>query len=125
MLLMSGWRYHRKPTTMTTVAVGGLAGLSGGAAQMSGPPATLSSRPPSSLVSRLWTAPFGESPDSISSEHALAPLGLCHRFLNKVHQTKRYQRCRDDDIAQVIEVLDIAGRTLRDDDAGDDRGDAA
>jgi uncharacterized protein len=37
-LLMSGWRYHRKPTTMTTVAVGGLAGLSGGAAQMSGPP---------------------------------------------------------------------------------------
>jgi uncharacterized membrane protein YfcA len=37
-LLTSGWRYHGKPTTMTTVVVGGLAGLSGGAAQMSGPP---------------------------------------------------------------------------------------
>jgi uncharacterized protein len=37
-LLMSGWRYHGKPTTMTTVAIGCLSGLSGGAAQMSGPP---------------------------------------------------------------------------------------
>jgi uncharacterized membrane protein YfcA len=37
-VLMSGWRYQGKPTTMTTVAVGGLAGVSSGAAQMGGPP---------------------------------------------------------------------------------------
>jgi uncharacterized membrane protein YfcA len=37
-LLMSGWRYHGKPTTTMTVIVGGLAGLSSGAAQMGGPP---------------------------------------------------------------------------------------
>jgi hypothetical protein len=36
---------------------------------------------------------------SISSERALAAPGLCHRFLNKVHQTKRRQRCRNDDVA--------------------------
>jgi hypothetical protein len=47
-------------------------------------------------------------------------LGLCHRFLNKVHQAKRHQRCCNDDVAQVIEVLDFAGGTLRNDDAGDD-----
>jgi hypothetical protein len=37
-LLISGWRYHGKPTTTTTITVGGLAGLSGGAAQIAGPP---------------------------------------------------------------------------------------
>jgi uncharacterized protein len=37
-LLMSGWRYQGKPTTTMTVIVGGLAGLSSGAAQMGGPP---------------------------------------------------------------------------------------
>jgi len=37
-LLISGWRYHGKPTTTMTVTVGGLAGLSGGAAQIGGPP---------------------------------------------------------------------------------------
>jgi uncharacterized protein len=37
-LLMSGWRYQGKPTTITTVTVGGLAGISSGAAQMAGPP---------------------------------------------------------------------------------------
>jgi uncharacterized protein len=36
--LMSGWRYHGRPKTYLTVGVGGLAGLFGGAAQMSGPP---------------------------------------------------------------------------------------
>jgi uncharacterized membrane protein YfcA len=36
--LISGWRYHGKPNTGLTVGVGGLAGLFGGAAQMSGPP---------------------------------------------------------------------------------------
>jgi uncharacterized protein len=36
--LISGWRYDGKPTTTTTVTVGGLAGLSGGAAQIGGPP---------------------------------------------------------------------------------------
>jgi uncharacterized protein len=36
--LMSGWRYHGRPKTALTVGVGALAGLFGGAAQMSGPP---------------------------------------------------------------------------------------
>ncbi|MDE1159519.1 MAG: sulfite exporter TauE/SafE family protein [Neorhizobium sp.] len=36
--LISGWRYHGKPKTYLTVGVGALAGLFGGAAQMSGPP---------------------------------------------------------------------------------------
>ncbi|WP_105381694.1 sulfite exporter TauE/SafE family protein [Neorhizobium alkalisoli] len=36
--LISGWRYHGRPKTYLTVGVGGLAGLFGGAAQMSGPP---------------------------------------------------------------------------------------
>jgi hypothetical protein len=51
--------------------------------------------------------------------------GLRHRFLNKVHQTKRQQCRRNDDIAQAIETLQIASGTLRNDDAGDYRGDAA
>jgi uncharacterized protein len=37
-LLMSGWRYRGKPTTATTVIVGGAAGLLSGAAQVGGPP---------------------------------------------------------------------------------------
>ena len=36
--LISGWRYHGKPKTPLTVGVGAIAGLFGGAAQMSGPP---------------------------------------------------------------------------------------
>jgi uncharacterized membrane protein YfcA len=36
--LMSGWRYHGRPKTWLTVGVGAIAGLFGGAAQMSGPP---------------------------------------------------------------------------------------
>ena len=36
--LISGSRYHGTPKTYLTVGVGGLAGLFGGAAQMSGPP---------------------------------------------------------------------------------------
>ncbi|MGA1829527.1 sulfite exporter TauE/SafE family protein [Rhizobium wenxiniae] len=36
--LISGWRYHGRPKTWLTVGVGALAGLFGGAAQMSGPP---------------------------------------------------------------------------------------
>jgi uncharacterized protein len=38
MLLVSGWRYHGKPTAAMTVAVGGVAGVFSGTAQMSGPP---------------------------------------------------------------------------------------
>jgi uncharacterized membrane protein YfcA len=37
-LLISGWRYHGKPTAAMTLTIGGLAGLSGGAAQIGGPP---------------------------------------------------------------------------------------
>jgi uncharacterized protein len=37
-LLMSGWRYRGKPTVVTTVVVGGVAGLLSGAAQVGGPP---------------------------------------------------------------------------------------
>lgn len=37
-LLVSGWRYRRKPTAGMTVAVGSLAGVFSGATQMSGPP---------------------------------------------------------------------------------------
>ena len=37
-LLMSGWRYRRQPTAAVSVAVGGVAGLLGGAAQVGGPP---------------------------------------------------------------------------------------
>jgi uncharacterized membrane protein YfcA len=37
-LLISGWRYRGKPTTTTTIAVGGLAGFSSGATQIGGPP---------------------------------------------------------------------------------------
>jgi uncharacterized membrane protein YfcA len=37
-LLMSGWRYRGKPTVATTVIVGAVAGLLGGAAQVGGPP---------------------------------------------------------------------------------------
>lgn len=36
--LISGWRYHGRPKTPMTVGVGLLAGIFGGAAQMSGPP---------------------------------------------------------------------------------------
>jgi uncharacterized protein len=36
--LISGWRYHGRPKTWLTVGVGAVAGLFGGAAQMSGPP---------------------------------------------------------------------------------------
>jgi uncharacterized membrane protein YfcA len=38
LFLMSGWRYHGRPKTPLTIAVGALAGLFGGAAQLSGPP---------------------------------------------------------------------------------------
>jgi uncharacterized membrane protein YfcA len=37
-LLISGWRYRGKPRPWLTLAVGGLSGLCGGAAQISGPP---------------------------------------------------------------------------------------
>jgi uncharacterized membrane protein YfcA len=37
-VLASGWRYHGRPRLAITVAVGALAGLFGGASQMSGPP---------------------------------------------------------------------------------------
>jgi uncharacterized protein len=37
-LLMSGWRYHGKPTAALTAIVGAAAGLLGGAAQIGGPP---------------------------------------------------------------------------------------
>ena len=36
--LISGWRYHGRPKTSLTIGVGALAGLFGGAAQLSGPP---------------------------------------------------------------------------------------
>lgn len=36
--LISGWRYHGRPKTWLTASVGAIAGLFGGAAQMSGPP---------------------------------------------------------------------------------------
>jgi uncharacterized protein len=38
LFLISGWRYHGRPKTWLTVGVGAIAGLFGGAAQMSGPP---------------------------------------------------------------------------------------
>lgn len=37
-VLASGWRYHGQPRLAVTVAVGLMAGIIGGAAQMSGPP---------------------------------------------------------------------------------------
>ena len=37
-LLMSGWRYRGRPTASITVAVGGVAGLLSGVAQVGGPP---------------------------------------------------------------------------------------
>lgn len=37
-LLVSGWRYRGRPTAPLTVGVGGIAGVLGGAAQVSGPP---------------------------------------------------------------------------------------
>jgi uncharacterized membrane protein YfcA len=37
-LLLSGWRYHGRPHASLTVAVGALAGLFGGIAQIGGPP---------------------------------------------------------------------------------------
>ncbi|MGV8936329.1 MAG: sulfite exporter TauE/SafE family protein [Allorhizobium sp.] len=37
-LLISGWRYHGKPTAPMTIAVGAVSGLFGGAAQVGGPP---------------------------------------------------------------------------------------
>ncbi|WP_245451104.1 sulfite exporter TauE/SafE family protein [Borborobacter arsenicus] len=36
--LISGWRYRHRPKPHLTISVGGLSGLFGGAAQMSGPP---------------------------------------------------------------------------------------
>lgn len=40
-VLASGWRYHGRPILIVTIFVGLLAGLIGGAAQMSGPPVIL------------------------------------------------------------------------------------
>ena len=37
-VLMSGWRYHGRPKLPVTLAVGGLAGILGGAIQIAGPP---------------------------------------------------------------------------------------
>lgn len=37
-LLLSGWRYHRRPTTSVSFGVGTIAGLLGGISQVSGPP---------------------------------------------------------------------------------------
>jgi uncharacterized membrane protein YfcA len=37
-LLMSGWRYRGKPTTLLTIAVGAVAGVFSGIAQVGGPP---------------------------------------------------------------------------------------
>jgi uncharacterized protein len=37
-LLLSGWRYHGRPHASLTIAVGALAGLFGGIAQIGGPP---------------------------------------------------------------------------------------
>jgi uncharacterized membrane protein YfcA len=37
-LLMSGWRFHGRPTPAVTVGVGGVAGLLSGIAQVGGPP---------------------------------------------------------------------------------------
>ena len=37
-VLMSGWRYHGRPKLPVTLAVGGLAGILGGAIQIVGPP---------------------------------------------------------------------------------------
>ena len=56
---------------------------------------------------------------------ASAAGGLGHGSLNEVHQTKRQQRRRNDDVAQDIEALQVAGRILRNHNAGDDRGDTA
>lgn len=38
LLLVSGWRYHRKPGVPVSLAVGGIAGVLGGISQVSGPP---------------------------------------------------------------------------------------
>ena len=38
LLLVSGWRYHRKPGTAISLGVGGVAGVLGGISQVSGPP---------------------------------------------------------------------------------------
>ena len=40
-LLAGGWRYHGKPRLPITLAVGGIAGLTSGAVQISGPPVIL------------------------------------------------------------------------------------
>jgi uncharacterized membrane protein YfcA len=37
-LLLSGWRYHGRPSSATTALVGAVSGVFGGLAQMSGPP---------------------------------------------------------------------------------------
>lgn len=38
LLLISGWRYHRKPTRPVSLGVGAVAGILGGVSQISGPP---------------------------------------------------------------------------------------
>jgi uncharacterized membrane protein YfcA len=38
LLLVSGWRYHRKPTKPVSLGVGAVAGILGGISQVSGPP---------------------------------------------------------------------------------------
>ncbi len=39
--IASGWRYHRRPRPVETVAIGGVAGLTGGATGIGGPPVIL------------------------------------------------------------------------------------
>ncbi len=39
--MATGWRYSRLPSTPVTVGIGGMAGLTGGAASLSGPPIVL------------------------------------------------------------------------------------
>jgi hypothetical protein len=51
--------------------------------------------------------------------------GFRHRSLNKIHQAKREQRCRNDDVAQLIEVLQFAPGTLPNDHTRDYGGDTA
>ena len=71
-LLLSGWRYHGKPSVPATLGVGGLAGAMGGLAGLSGPPLAAVLVPLYGVSLWLGAHCFGKSNEKIYRGAALS-----------------------------------------------------